>query len=31
VSKPKPKLPPHLFQADPDVPADLNGRYACRC
>jgi hypothetical protein len=29
---PKPKVPPHLFQADPDVPADpIRGLHACRC
>jgi len=22
---------PHLFIPDPDVPADQNGRQACRC
>lgn len=27
----KPRLPPHLFAADPDVPPDHNGRHACRC
>jgi hypothetical protein len=27
----KPTLPPHLFRVDPDVPADQNGRHACRC
>lgn len=27
----KSALPPHLFQPDPDVPADHQGRHACRC
>lgn len=25
------KLPPHVFVVDPDVPADHQGRHACRC
>jgi hypothetical protein len=31
VSRPKTSVPPHPFQLDPDVPADQNGRGACRC
>jgi hypothetical protein len=32
VSKPKTKVPPHVFTADPAVPPDQQGRHACsRC
>jgi hypothetical protein len=24
-------MPPHPFQADPDVPPDHNGHRACKC
>ena len=27
----KSRVKPHLFTADPDVPADQNGRQVCRC
>lgn len=27
----KPKLAPHPFVADADLPPDLNGRHVCRC
>lgn len=31
TAKPKPTGRPHLFVADPDVPADHRGRRTCRC
>lgn len=31
MSKPKTGVPPHLFDRDPDVPPDHQGRGACRC
>ncbi len=30
TAKSKSKVPPHLFQRDPDLPPDRNGRYVCR-
>jgi hypothetical protein len=32
VSAPKSKVRPHLFEPDPELPADQNGRRVClRC
>lgn len=29
MTPPKSKVPPHLFQPDPDIPPGLDGRGAC--
>jgi hypothetical protein len=31
VSKPKPRVRPHVFTPDPDLGVDHNGRRTCRC
>lgn len=28
--EPRPKLPPHEFEPDPELPADYHGRLTCR-
>jgi hypothetical protein len=30
-AEPRPSLPPHAFDRDPEVPPDFFGRATCRC
>lgn len=31
MSKPKTKVPPHVFAANLEIPPDRDGRQVCRC
>jgi hypothetical protein len=31
VKPAKPRVRPHIFAPDPDIPPDHNGRRTCRC